>query len=37
MNAMAHCVEALYAHDGNPIVSMMAEEGIRALASRRRA
>lgn len=33
MNAMAHCVEALYAHDGNPIVSMMAEEGIRALAS----
>ncbi len=32
MNAMAHCVEALYAHDGNPIVSMMAEEGIRALA-----
>src|SRR5690606_18555293 len=33
MNAMAHCVEALYAHDGNPIVSLMAEEGIRALAS----
>jgi len=33
MNAIAHCVEALYAHDGNPIVSMMAEEGIRALAS----
>jgi maleylacetate reductase len=33
MNAMAHCVEALYAHDGNPIISMMAEEGIRALAS----
>lgn len=33
MNAMAHCVEALYAHDGNPIVSMMAEEGIRALAT----
>lgn len=32
MNAMAHCVEALYAHDGNPIVSLMAEEGIRALA-----
>jgi alcohol dehydrogenase class IV len=31
MNAMAHCVEALYAHDGNPIVSLMAEEGIRAL------
>jgi alcohol dehydrogenase class IV len=33
MNALAHCVEALYAHDGNPIVSLMAEEGIRALSS----
>jgi alcohol dehydrogenase class IV len=33
MNAIAHCVEALYAHDGNPIVSLMADEGIRALAS----
>jgi maleylacetate reductase len=33
MNAMAHCVEALYAHDGNPVVSLVAEEGIRALAS----
>ncbi len=33
MNAIAHCVEALYAVDANPIVSMMAEEGIRALAS----
>lgn len=32
MNAIAHCVEALYAPDGNPIVSLMAEEGIRALA-----
>jgi alcohol dehydrogenase class IV len=32
MNAMAHCAEALYAHDGNPIVSLMAEDGIRALA-----
>jgi maleylacetate reductase len=32
MNAVAHCVEALYAHDGNPIISLMAEEGIRALA-----
>lgn len=31
MNAIAHCVEALYAPDGNPIVSLMAEEGIRAL------
>jgi maleylacetate reductase len=33
MNAFAHCVEALYAHDGNPIVSLMAEEGIRALST----
>ena len=33
MNAIAHCAEALYAHDGNPIVSLMAEEGIRALSS----
>ena len=33
MNAMAHCVEALYAQDGNPIVSLEAEEGIRALAA----
>lgn len=32
MNAIAHCVEALYAVDANPIVSMWAEEGIRALA-----
>jgi maleylacetate reductase len=32
MNAIAHCVEALYAADANPIVSMWAEEGIRALA-----
>ena len=31
MNAMAHCVEALYAPDANPIVSLLAEEGIRAL------
>ncbi|MGB8818772.1 MAG: maleylacetate reductase [Rhizobiaceae bacterium] len=33
LNAIAHAVEALYAADGNPIVSLMAEEGIRALAS----
>ncbi len=33
MNAIAHCVEALYAHDGNPVVSLVAEEGIRALAA----
>lgn len=31
MNAIAHAVEGLYAIDGNPIVSLMAEEGIRAL------
>ncbi|MFZ5673137.1 MAG: maleylacetate reductase [Pseudomonadota bacterium] len=33
MNAMAHAVEGLYAQDANPIVSLMAEEGIRALAA----
>ena len=33
MNAIAHCVEALYAENANPIVSLMAEEGIRALAA----
>ena len=32
MNAIAHAVEALYAHDRNPIVEHMAEEGIAALA-----
>jgi alcohol dehydrogenase class IV len=32
MNAIAHCVEALYAPDGNPVVSLMAEAGVRALA-----
>jgi alcohol dehydrogenase class IV len=32
MNAMAHCAEALYAKNSNPIVQLMAEEGIRALA-----
>jgi maleylacetate reductase len=32
MNAVAHCVEALYAKDANPVVSMIAEEGIRAFA-----
>ena len=32
MNAMAHCIEALYAPDRNPISTMMATEGIRALA-----
>jgi maleylacetate reductase len=33
INAIAHAVEGLYAVDGNPIVSLMAEEGIRALAT----
>ncbi|WP_137130921.1 maleylacetate reductase [Rhizobium sp. FY34] len=28
MNAMAHAVEALYAQDGNPIISLMAQEAI---------
>ncbi|HEY7759417.1 MAG TPA: maleylacetate reductase [Burkholderiales bacterium] len=32
MNGIAHCVEALYAQDANPVTSLMAEEGIRALA-----
>jgi maleylacetate reductase len=33
LNAIAHAAEGLYAHDGNPIVSLMAEEGIRAIAA----
>ena len=32
MNAIAHAVEALYAQDTNPIVALMAEEAIGALA-----
>lgn len=32
MNAIAHCVEALYSENANPLISLMAEEGIRALA-----
>ncbi|MBV5347030.1 maleylacetate reductase [bacterium] len=32
INAIAHAVEALYAQDANPVVSLMAEESIRALA-----
>lgn len=31
MNAMAHAVEALYARDKNPIISLMALESIRSL------
>ncbi len=33
MNAIAHAVEGLYAVDGSPMVSLMAEEGIRAMAT----
>ncbi|AQV98166.1 maleylacetate reductase [Cupriavidus necator] len=33
MNAIAHAAEGLYASDGNPVYSLMAEEGIGALAS----
>jgi maleylacetate reductase len=32
MNAIAHCVEGLYAQDANPVMTLMAAEGIRALA-----
>ena len=33
MNAIAHCVEGLYAENKNPIISLIAEEGIRAISS----
>jgi alcohol dehydrogenase class IV len=33
LNAIAHAAEGLYAHDGNPITALMAEEGIRASAA----
>lgn len=32
INALAHCVEALYAENANPITSLMAAEGVHALA-----
>ncbi len=32
-NAMAHAAEGLYAPDGNPILALMAEEGLRAFAT----
>jgi alcohol dehydrogenase class IV len=32
-NAIAHAAEGLYAPDGNPVVALMAEEGIRASAA----
>lgn len=33
MNAIAHAAEGLYAQDSNPVMDLMAEEGIRALAA----
>lgn len=33
INAISHAVEALYAPDASPIISLMAEEGVRALSS----
>ncbi|GAP36188.1 maleylacetate reductase [Piscinibacter sakaiensis] len=33
INAMAHAAEGLYAHDGNPVTALMAEEGLRAMAA----
>lgn len=33
MNALAHAVEALYAPDASPVISLMAEEGVRSLAA----
>ncbi len=32
MNAIAHCVEALYAVDGHPVATLLAEAGLRTLA-----
>ncbi|WP_268801119.1 maleylacetate reductase [Pseudomonas huanghezhanensis] len=32
INAIAHAAEGLYAQDGNPVMSLLAEEGIRAMA-----
>jgi maleylacetate reductase len=33
MNAIAHAVEALYAPDASPIIDLMAEDGVRAMAA----
>ncbi|MFM6991983.1 MAG: maleylacetate reductase [Rhodoferax sp.] len=33
MNAIAHAVEGLYGKDSNPVMNLMAEEGIRAIAN----
>ncbi|QIL80733.1 maleylacetate reductase [Diaphorobacter sp. HDW4A] len=32
INALAHAAESLYAADGNPVMDLMAEEGIRSIA-----
>lgn len=32
LNAIAHAVEALYSRDANPLISMLAEQGIEAIA-----
>ena len=32
LNAIAHAVEGLYAQDANPVICLLAEEGIRAMA-----
>jgi maleylacetate reductase len=33
LNAIAHCVEGLYSETASPLIALMAEEGIRALAA----
>ena len=33
MNALAHCVEAVYADGANPVITLMALEGVRILAT----
>lgn len=33
INAIAHAAEALYAHNGNPIISLLATEGVKAIAN----
>jgi maleylacetate reductase len=33
MNAIAHAAEGLYAEDSNPVISLIAEEGIRAMSA----
>ncbi len=33
VNAIAHAVEALYARNGNPVINLLAKEGVRALSA----